>query len=63
MHTWKCPNGHDNVSEIPDQVTLGPPRRYVIDCRAPGCAGRTLLDVGSAPSPQPQPKVATVERA
>jgi hypothetical protein len=63
LHTWKCPNGHENVTEIHDQARLGPPRQYVVDCRAQGCTARAWIDVGAAPSPPPQTKRAALKEA
>jgi hypothetical protein len=54
-HPWKCPNGHENVSEVPDSVSRGPRKRFVLDCPVPGCTARGWIFVGSEPAPLPTP--------
>jgi hypothetical protein len=53
LHPWKCRNGHENVTDVPDAERAGPRRRYVLKCPVPGCNGRSWIFVGSAPSPFP----------
>ncbi len=51
MHPWKCRNGHENVTEIPEGARSGPRRRFVLKCPVEGCAARSWIFVGSTPGP------------
>ena len=63
LHRWECPNGHENVTEIHDQARVGPPRHYVVDCRAPGCTARGWIDVGAVANPTPEPRSTALKEA